>query len=219
MKNFQKILQKNETIENIKVTFLYSFFATIGALLLGISAALLLEKNFLGKGFFRGLFLFPFVSPVIAVAFTWVYILDPFKGFLNNYLLNNEFISEPIFFLGLKKVDFLGFDFPFTLFIVILFESWRYFPLAFLFILARLQAIPKDLYEASDIDGATRIQQFFYITLPQLLGVISLLFILRFIWNFNKFEDIFLLTGGNAGTRTLTVQVYDEAFAKASSYT
>ena len=213
LKNFQKILQKNETIENIKVTFLYSFFATIGALLLGISAALLLEKNFLGKGFFRGLFLFPFVSPVIAVAFTWVYILDPFKGFLNNYLLNNEFISEPIFFLGLKKVDFLGFDFPFTLFIVILFESWRYFPLAFLFILARLQAIPKDLYEASDIDGATRIQQFFYITLPQLLGVISLLFILRFIWNFNKFEDIFLLTGGNAGTRTLTVQVYDEAFA------
>ena len=96
---------------------------------------------------------------------------------------------------------------------VILFESWRYFPLAFLFILARLQAIPKDLYEASDIDGATRIQQFFYSTLPQLLGVISLLFILRFIWNFNKFEDIFLLTGGNAGTRTLTVQVYDEAFA------
>ena len=132
LKNFQKILQKNETIENIKVTFLYSFFATIGALFLGISAALLLEKNFLGKGFFRGLFLFPFVSPVIAVAFTWVYILDPFKGFLNNYLLNNEFISEPIFFLGLKKVDFLGFDFPFTLFIVILFESWRYFPLAFL---------------------------------------------------------------------------------------
>ena len=115
--------------------------------------------------------------------------------------------------MGLKKVNFLGFDFPFTLFIVILFESWRYFPLAFLFILARLQAIPKDLYEASDIDGATRIQQFFYITLPQLLGVISLLFILRFIWNFNKFEDIFLLTGGNAGTRTLTVQVYDEAFA------
>ena len=93
LKNFQKILQKNETIENIKVTFLYSFFATIGALFLGISAALLLEKNFLGKGFFRGLFLFPFVSPVIAVAFTWVYILDPFKGFLNNYLLNNEFIS------------------------------------------------------------------------------------------------------------------------------
>jgi|TARA_B100001964_G_scaffold228998_1_gene280797 multiple sugar transport system permease protein len=213
LKNFQKIFKKVETLENIKVTFIYSFFATLGAIFLGICAALLLEKKFFGKGLFRGLFLFPFVSPVIAVAFTWVYILDPFKGFLNNYLIDNSIINEPIFFLGIKKVSFFGLDFPFTLFIVILFESWRYFPLAFLFILARLQSIPKDLYEASEIDGASKIQQFFYVTLPQLIGVISLLFILRFIWNFNKFEDIFLLTGGNAGTRTLTVQVYDEAFA------
>ena len=83
-------------------------------------------------------------------------------------------------------LNLLGFDIKLRLALttVIMFEIWRYFPLAFLFILARLQAIPKDLYEASDIDGATRIQQFFYITLPQLLGVISLLFI--FLYRFGR---------------------------------
>ncbi|MGC6439267.1 MAG: sugar ABC transporter permease, partial [Candidatus Puniceispirillaceae bacterium] len=61
--------------------------------------------------------------------------------------------------------------------------------------------------------GATPFQQFWYLSLPQLLGILSVLFLLRFIWTFNKFDDIFLLTGGAAGTRTLTVDVYEQAFA------
>ena len=63
------------------------------------------------------------------------------------------------------------------------------------------------------MDGATPLQQFWYLSLPQLLGILSVLFLLRFIWTFNKFDDIFLLTGGAAGTRTLTVDVYEQAFA------
>jgi multiple sugar transport system permease protein len=98
---------------------------------------------------------------------------------------------------------------------VIAFESWRYFPLAFLFILARLQSIPNELYEAAKIDGASITQQFLFITLPQISGILSVMFLLRFIWTFNKFDDIFLLTGGNAGTRTLTVDVYEQGFALA----
>ena len=62
-------------------------------------------------------------------------------------------------------------------------------------------------------DGATPFQQFWYLSIPQLLGILSILFLLRFIWTFNKFDDIFLLTGGAAGTRTLTVDVYEQAFA------
>jgi multiple sugar transport system permease protein len=99
--------------------------------------------------------------------------------------------------------------------VVIAFEAWRYFPFAFLFILARFQAIPRDMYEAADVDGASPLQRFWHITLPQLVGILSTLFLLRFIWTFNKFDDIFLLTGGAAGTKTLTVQVYDQAFALA----
>ena len=96
---------------------------------------------------------------------------------------------------------------------VIFFEIWRYFPLAFLFILARLQAIPKDLYEAADVDGAGPFRKFFYITLPQITAILSILFMIRFIWNFNKFEDIFLLTGGASGTLTLPISVYQQGFA------
>ena len=63
------------------------------------------------------------------------------------------------------------------------------------------------------MDGASPFQQFWALSVPQLLGILSVLFLLRFIWTFNKFDDIFLLTGGNAGTRTLTVNVYEQAFA------
>lgn len=63
------------------------------------------------------------------------------------------------------------------------------------------------------MDGATPLQQFWYISLPQLVGILAILFLLRFIWTFNKFDDIFLLTGGAAGTRTLTVNVYEQGFA------
>ena len=69
------------------------------------------------------------------------------------------------------------------------------------------------MYEAADVDGANPIQKFLNITLPQILAVISILFMIRFIWNFNKFEDIFLLTGGASGTRTLPINVYQQGFA------
>ena len=98
---------------------------------------------------------------------------------------------------------------PLALSTVILFEVWRYFPFAYLFILARLQAIPKDLDEAAIVDGATPVQRFWYITLPQLKAVLAVLFLLRFIWTFNKFDDVFLLTGGAAGTKVITVQILD----------
>ena len=73
--------------------------------------------------------------------------------------------------------------------------------------------LPEDVFDAAEIDGASPFQQFYYISLPFLIGIISILFLLRFIWTFNKFDDIFLLTGGNAGTRTFTVNVYEQAFA------
>ena len=102
--------------------------------------------------------------------------------------------------------------FPLALTSVILFEGWRYFPFAFLFILARLQSIPDDLYQAASVDGASPFQRFFHITFPQLATVLSTLFLFRFIWTINKFDDIFLLTRGQAGTKVMTIKVYDYAF-------
>ena len=113
-------------------------------------------------------------------------------------------IQTPINFFGQK---------PYALIMVTAFEIWRYFPLSFLFILARMQAIDLDMYEAANMDGASPFQIFWYLSIPSLMGILSILFLLRFIWTFNKFDDIFLLTGGNANTRTLTVNVYEQAFA------
>ena len=164
----------------------------------------------------RSILLFPYVGPVVALAYTWELLLDPYSGTLNNLLLNFQVIQEPLNLLGQKylTINFFGFDLKLRLALttVIIFEIWRYFPLAFLFILARLQAIPKELYEAADVDGAGPVQKFVSITLPQITAVISILFMIRFIWNFNKFEDIFLLTGGASGTRTLPINVYEQGF-------
>ena len=186
------------------MTFFYTVFGTVGALLVGLFAALLLNKSFRGQGILRGLFLFPYVAPIIAVAFAWLILFDPFSGSANALLIQMGLTPQAINFFG---------DRPLALIMVTVFEIWRYFPLSFLFILARMQSIDSDMYEAADMDGASPFQQFWSLSVPQLLGILSVLFLLRFIWTFNKFDDIFLLTGGNAGTRTLTVSVYEQAFA------
>ncbi len=202
--NFARIFDGSEFWGVLGVTLFYTVVGTVGALVVGLFAALLLDKSFRGQGILRGLYLFPYVAPVIAVAFSWLILFDPFSGSANALLIQMGVTSEAINFFGEK---------PLALIMVTVFEIWRYFPLSFLFILARMQSIDTDMYEAADMDGASPFQQFWYLSLPQLLGILSVLFLLRFIWTFNKFDDIFLLTGGNAGTRTLTVNVYEQAFA------
>ncbi|WP_102107459.1 sugar ABC transporter permease [Oceaniglobus roseus] len=204
LENFTRIFDGSEFWGVLGVTLFYTVFGTLGALLVGLFAALLLDRSFRGQGILRGLYLFPYVAPVIAVAFTWIILFDPFSGSANALLLQMGVTRNAINFFG---------DRPLALVMVTVFEIWRYFPLSFLFILARMQSIPEDMYEAADMDGASPFQKFWYLSLPQLLGILSVLFLLRFIWTFNKFDDIFLLTGGNAGTRTLTVNVYEQAFA------
>lgn len=215
--NFRRVFAVREFGTVLWTTFVYTVGGTAGALVLGLFAALLLNQTFRGRAIFRGFLLYPFVAPVIAAAFTWVVLLDPFSGSLNALLIQMGAVDEPINFFGVRSVDVqifgLTIPVPMALSVVIAFEAWRYFPLSFLFILARMQSIPQDMYEAADMDGASPFQKFWALSLPQLMGIMAVLFLLRFIWTFNKFDDIFLLTGGNAGTRTLTVQVYEQAFA------
>ena len=215
--NFKRIFSASEFWIVLKTSIYYTVFGTAGALVVGLFTAQIMQKNFPGRAFVRGLILFPYVAPVIAVAFSWIVLFDPFSGAVNAMLQQMSLTSEPINFFGQRiiKINIFNFDveIPMALSMVIIFEIWRYFPLSFLFILARIQAIPIDIYEAAEIDGASPTQQFFYLSLPQIASILAVLFLLRFIWTFNKFDDIFLLTGGNAGTRTLTVNVYEQAFA------
>jgi multiple sugar transport system permease protein len=216
--NFRKVFDASDFWPVLWASLYYTIGGTVGALVMGLFAAQLMNMTFRGRSFLRGLYLSPYVAPVIAVALAWVLLLDPGPGgTLNALLIQLGVIEGPINFLGQRVAEIsifgLSFDFPVALPVVIIFEIWRYFPLAMLFILARMQSVSTDIYEAAEIDGATPIQQFRFISLPQLMGIMAVLFLLRFIWTFNKFDDIFLLTGGAAGTRTLTVNVYEKAFA------
>ncbi len=204
LENFVSVFDGREFGAVLWATLFYTVVGTIGALVVGLFAALLLNKSFRGQGILRGLYLFPYVAPVIAVAFSWIILFDPFSGSINALLIQMGVTDSSINFFGER---------PLALVMVTVFEIWRYFPLSFLFILARMQSIDTDMYEAADVDGASPFQKFRYLSLPMLMGILSVLFLLRFIWTFNKFDDIFLLTGGNAGTRTLTVNVYEQAFA------
>ncbi len=182
----------------------YSFTATILAVFLGLIASLLLNQPFKGRGALRALFLFSYIAPIVSVAFVWRWMLDPKPSGVVNYLLTSaNIIQTPIAFLAQRG---------WALVLVILFDGWRYFPFAMLMILARLQAIDKSLYEAASVDGAKSWAQFWYITLPELRYVLGAIFLLRLIWTFNKFEDIFLLTGGGFGTKVLPILTYEFSF-------
>ena len=188
----------------LTTTIVYSFLSTIATIVVGLVAALLLNHPFRGRGLARALFLFPYIAPVVSVAFVWRWILDPRpSGVLNDLLLRLGAIDTPQAYLATQGLAFI---------LVIAFQAWRYFPFAMLMILARLQAIDNTLYEAADVDGANAWDKFRFITIPELHYVLGALFLLRLMWTFNKFDDIFLLTGGGFGTKVLPVLTYEFSF-------
>lgn len=185
-------------------SIVFSFTATTLTVAMGLIAALLLNQPFRARGISRAIFLFPYVAPIVSIAFVWRWMLDPKpSGIINYSLMSLNIIDAPIAFLA--KAGW-------ALFIVIMFESWRYFAFAMLMILARLQAVDRTLYEAAEVDGASVWQKFLKITLPELRYVLGAIYLLRLIWTFNKFDDIFLLTGGGFGTKVLPILTYEFSF-------
>jgi multiple sugar transport system permease protein len=147
----------------------------------------------------------------VAVTFAWKTMLNPQFGVTNYWGTRLLGWDAPIAFLSEGR-PVLGI--PVALLTVIAFEAWRSFPFAFLFLTARLQAVPGTLEEAARVDGATVSQRFRYVLLPQLLPTIAVLAVLRFIWTFNSFDDIYLLTGGGAGTEVISVSVFNSLTAR-----
>jgi multiple sugar transport system permease protein len=211
LENFQKVFndfafkfQGMQSWGAAVTSIIYSFLATTLTVLIGLIAALLLNRPFRARGITRAIFLFPYVAPIVSVAFVWKWILDPRpSGVVNDVLISLGIIDLPIAPLATRGL---------ALVIVIIFEAWRYFPFAMLMILARLQAIDRTMYEAAEVDGANTWQKFRNITLPELRYVLGAIFLLRLMWTFNKFDDIFLLTGGGFGTKVLPVLTYEFSF-------
>jgi multiple sugar transport system permease protein len=212
LENFKDVLGSSGFVDALVTTLVYSVCGTALAIGLGLLAALALRTPFRGRGLVRACMLIPYVAPVVAATFVWKTMLNPQFGIANHYGTTLLGWNDPIAFLSSSdNMSILGLDLHIStaLFTVVLFECWRSFPFAFLFLTARIQAIPDSLEEAAMVDGATPTQRFRHIVLPQLLPTIAVLTVLRFIWTFNNFDDIYLLTGGGSGTQVVAVRVYD----------
>ncbi len=180
--------------------------ATVGLqIVLGTSVALLLHQNFRGRSLVRGLVLFPYMMPVVAVVLVWMLLYNALYGVINYLLVTLGIVDAPIAWLSNPESAFWG---------VVFVGVWKYFPFVVVIVLARLQVITTDLYEAARIDGAGPVSRFVDITLPQLRDVLLVVALLRTIFMFNNFEIVFLLTGGGPlrSTMTLPIMVYEQAF-------
>jgi multiple sugar transport system permease protein len=182
---------------------------TVGSVLLqavvGLAVALLLHQPFHGRGLVRALVLLPWVLPIVSTANIWLWLFNATYGFFNTALIRAGAIDRPILWLASPDLALLS---------AIVVKTWREFPFAALVLLAGLQAIPDDLYEASKVDGASAWQRFRSITLPGLRLVLLVVMLLQTIWTFNDFSTVYLLTRGGPGdsTEILPISVFQRAF-------
>ena len=186
-------------------TLTFAIPATIAPFLIGLVAALGLNQPMRGRAALRSVLLFPWVLPGVVVSFLWLWIFDANYGVLNGVLRTSGLISENVGWLESG---------PGAMTALIVARTWATFPWMMVMLLAALQSFPGDVYEAARIDGANSWQRFRYVTIPGLLPVASVVVLLEFIWNFQQFDLIYVLTqGGPAGaTTTFSLAVYQAAF-------
>ena len=173
---------------------------------LGFAAALLLNRSFWWRSAARALIVVPWALPSVIIGLTWTWMLDFNLGILNELGMRSGLLAEPVAWLARPDTAMPA---------VILALTWQGFPFFAVTILAGLQAIPRELYEAAHVDGASRWQAFRHVTLPGLAGVIATALLLRMIWVANSLDVILVMTGGGPGTATHTLPLY--AFLKAWS--
>ena len=184
---------------SFKNSAVFTFWIVLLQLVIGMIAALALNRISKLKGLFRTLLIIPWTFPNIVMAFTWNWLFNDLYGPINGLLLHWGVISKPILFLAKPELAVVS---------VILVMVWFGFPFMMVNILAGLQSISRSEYEAAEMDGAGAIQSFIHITLPHIGKVIGLLVVLRVVWVFNNFDLIYLLTGGGPGTATQTLPLY-----------
>ena len=137
--------------------------------------------------------------PTVSVTLMWRYLLEPSFGLINYLLKDLGIISKPIGWLTSPRLA-LG--------VIIFIAIWRYFPFVTINVLARLQSISLELYEAAKLDGSTKWQEFRYIVLPEIADVLSAITVLRIVFMFRKTDEILLLTGGGPGNATENLSVW-----------
>ncbi len=204
--HYQNAFRDPVLLQTFKNTFSFVAWSLVGHFVLGLGLAMALNQALPGQTFFRLVALIPWTIPDVVAGIIFRWFLNPVSGAMNPLLRT---------FIPSFPADFSWLSNPTLAFPSVIFANvWRGYPLVMVMLLAGLMAIPRELYEAAEVDGAGRLKQFFHVTLPGLSTIILIALALDMVWEFRRFALVLTMTGGGPGTLTevLSTLVYKTYF-------
>ena len=205
LRNYFDLFSDFFFIQAIKNTGIYTFFTLIITIVLSLIIATILNEEVFFRKVFRTVYFLPHITSMVAVSLIWLWMFEPSQGTFNRILT----------LLGIQRINWLD-ETKWALPSLIFMAVWKTIGYNIVIFLAGLQTIPEYLYEAATIDGASKLQKFFHITIPLLAPVTFFLFVTGLIFNFNVFEQVLIMTDGGPSNSTTTIvhQVYLRAFSE-----
>jgi multiple sugar transport system permease protein len=203
--NYQQLFHDDRFWQSLWNTLIFTSISVSCEFLLGLIFALLMNLSFRGRGIFRASILIPWALPPAVMAMGWRWIFNDTYGIMGDIIIKLGISERPIAWLG---------DPYWAMAAAILADIWKTTPFIAIIILAGLQSIPNDLYEAASLDGAGPGKRFFLITLPLVRPYLGLALLFRFIQAYGVFDLIWVLTGGGpaGATQTIALYIYDNVF-------
>lgn len=196
MDNFVMLFQDSEWWEAVYNTFIFTLFSVSIETVLGMGIALVVHKNFKGRGIMRVAVLIPWIIPTIVSAKIWAWMLNDVYGVINAVLVKLGLISSAIPWIASNELSMIS---------IILVDVWKTTPYMALLLLAGLQSLPQDCFEVADVDGIPASKTFFYITLPLVYKSLVVAIIFRALDAVRVFDLVYALSSGNSSTATMSV--------------
>jgi len=201
--NYRQIASA-EFLDVLWKTLVWVVISTPAAMLIGLAGALLLNQDFRGRDFLKVMAFVPWTIPHAMIAVFWRWLIHPYYGMANHFLLSLGWIAEPLNFLTVQN----------ALFTATGMRVWKGAPFALITLLAALQTIPREMYEAAEVDGAGPVRDFVSITFPMIRGVFLTTALMTTIWAVVTFDMLWVLTEGGPlrATEILPIAIYKKAF-------
>ena len=206
IKNYLSVFDKSDFWDALLHTIIYAVFTLFPASALGTIYAVVLNQKIVCRSLIRAFVIFPYLVPMVVSCAVFKYMFNDLVGVLDHMIIELGLAEKSINLFGNYKLAMAG---------VVLMSIWKYTPMMMIAVLGKLQTIPTHLYEAAKIDGSNAWNSFWHITFPYIQPVLIVVMLMRFIWLFNKWDVIYLLTGGGPldATQTLPTLLYSEAFS------
>jgi multiple sugar transport system permease protein len=202
--NFRQLFASSAIVTSMVNTIVYMVIAVVLSVVFGIAIALALQRSFRFRGVILALVILPWALPPVVEAVIWNWMYDPNFGVFNSILHSTHLISSYAVFIGFSRW--------LTVFLIELVQVWQITPLSALIILAALQAVPLDLYEAARVDGANAWQGFRYMTLPMIRPAIAIAAVQAVVLSINIFDQVYILNGNATLASSVMQQTYNVTF-------